>query len=140
MEEQPISKQAFSKARAGLNPEFVRKFADRIAEIHALDAVVPSYRGMQLIAIDGTDIALENSEELKTVFGCSGPKRNAATVLGSLAYGPLDHAIYGRRIAPCATDERELAKLHMARLLELGLSGSLLLFDRWYPSASVSSL
>lgn len=38
------------------------------------------------------------------------------------------------QIASCATDERDLAKLHMARLQELGLSGSLLLFDRWYPS------
>ena len=91
---------------------------------------------MRLIAIDGTDIALENSAELKRVFGCSGPKRDAATALGSLAYGPLDHAIYDCQIAPYATDERDLAKLHMARLQELGLKGSLLLFDRWYPSAS----
>lgn len=42
LEEQPISKQAFSKARARLKPEFVRKFADRIAGIHGMDAVVPS--------------------------------------------------------------------------------------------------
>ncbi len=106
-----------------------------IAEIQAQDANAPSYLGMRLIAIVGTDIALENSDELKKAFGCSGPKSNAATALGSLAYGPLDHAIYDCQIAPCATDERELAKLHMARLLELGLGGSLLLFDRWYPSA-----
>lgn len=135
IEEAPVSKQALSKARMGLNPEFVRKFADGIAEIQAQDANAPSYLGMRLIAIDGTDIALENSDELKKVFGCSGPKRDAATALGSLAYGPLDHAIYDCRIAPYTTDERELAKLHMARLLELGLGGSLLLFDRWYPSA-----
>ncbi len=135
VEEQPVSKQAFSKARAGLNPEFVRKFADGIAEIQAQDANAPSYLGMRLIAIDGTDIALENSEELKKAFGCSGPNQNAATALGSLAYGPLDHAIYDCQIAPYATDERELAKLHMTRLLELGLGGSLLLFDRGYPSA-----
>ena len=135
LEQPSVSKQAFSQARAGLNPEFVRKFADGIAEIQARDGSAPSYRGMRLIAMDGTDIALENSDELKEAFGCSGPKRDAATALGSLAYGPLDHAIYDCQIAPYATDERELAKLHMARLLELGLRGSLLLFDRWYPSA-----
>ena len=94
---------------------------------------------MRLIAMDGTDIALENSTELKRVFGCSGPKRNAATALGSLAYGPLDHAIYDCQIAPYATDERDLAKLHMLRLQQLGLKGSLLLFDRGYPSASFLS-
>ena len=136
LEEMPVSKQAFSKARTNLNPAFVRKFADGIAEIHARGSNAPSWDGMRLIAIDGTDIALENSAELKHVFGCSGPKRDAATALGSLAYGPLDHAIYDCRIAPYATDERDLAKLHMARLQELGLKGSLLLFDRGYPSAS----
>ena len=135
-EEKSVSKQAFSKARANLNPEFVRKFADGIAEIHAQDPDAPSWCGMRLIAIDGTDIALENSAELKKVFGCSGPKCDAATALGSIAYGPLDQAIYDCQIAPYATDERDLAKLHMARLLKLGLGGSLLLFDRWYPSAA----
>ena len=41
-------------------------------------------------------------------------------------YGPLDQAIYDCGIAPYAADERDLAKLHMTRLLELGLGGSLL--------------
>ncbi len=136
VEEDPVSKQAFSKARAGLNPEFVRKFADGIASVHARDEDAPSYQDMRLIAIDGTDIALENSQELKEAFGCSGPKKDAATALGSLAYGPLDHAVYDCQIAPYATDERDLAKRHMARLKELGLGGSLLLLDRWYPSKS----
>ena len=53
-----------------------------------------------------------------------------------MAHRPPDHAIYDCQIAPYATDERDLAKLHMARLQQLGLKGSLLLFDRWYPSAS----
>ena len=110
LETAPVSKQAFSKARANLNPAYVRKFAD------AQDSDAPTWCGMRLIAIDGTDIALENRAELKRVFGCSGPKRDAATALGSLAYGPLDHAIYDCRIAPYAADERDLAKLHMARL------------------------
>ena len=136
LETAPVSKQAFSKARANLNPAFVRKFADGIAEIHARDSDAPSWNGMRLIAIDGTDIALENSAELKFALGCSGPKRDAATALSSLASGPLDHAIHDCRIAPYATDERDLAKLHMERLQELGLSDNLLLFDHWYPSAS----
>ena len=126
----------YSKARTNLNPAFVRKFADALAGLHAQNSDAPTWHGMRLIAIDGTDIALENSAELKRDFGCSGPKRDAATALGSLAYGPLDHAIYDCQIPPYATDEQDLAKLHMARLQELGLKGSLLLFDRWYPSAS----
>ena len=134
LQEDPVSKQAFSKARANLNPEYVRKFADGIAEIHAQASDAPTYAGMRLIAIDGTDIALENSPALKEAFGCSGPRKDAATALGSLAYGPLDHAIYDCQLASYATDERDLAIRHMERLTELGLTGSLLLLDRWYPS------
>jgi len=139
LQEDPVSKQAFSKAWINLNPEYVRKFADGIAEIHAADSSAPTYAGMRLIAIDGTDIALENSPALKEAFGCSGPGKDAATVLGSLAYGPLDHAIYDCQLTPYATDKRDLAIKHMARLAELGLTGSLLLFDRWYPSKAFTA-
>lgn len=130
-----VSKQAFSKARQQLNPEFVRDFFDETAEAAAKDDTVPAYRGMRLIAIDGFDVALENSKNLKEAFGCSGPQKNAATALCSIAYGPLDHVIYDCRIDRYEKDERDLAKMHIARLKELGLNKSLLLFDRWYPSA-----
>jgi hypothetical protein len=94
----PVSKQALSKARENLNPEFVREFAENTAEQLAKDKTVPCYKGMRLIAIDGTDVALENTKELKDAFGCSGPNKNAATALVSIAFGPLDHAIYDFRI------------------------------------------
>ena len=69
LEEAPVSKQAFSNARANLNPAYVRKFADALAGLHAQDSDAPTWYGMRLIAIDATDIALENSAELKRVFG-----------------------------------------------------------------------
>lgn len=112
----------------------MRKFADEIAQLHAANTNAPTYAGIRLIAIDGTNIALENTPALKEAFGCSGPKKDAAAALGSLAYGPLDHAIYDCQLALYATDERDLAVKHMERLTELGLTGSLLLFDRWYPA------
>jgi len=129
------SKQAFSQSRKHLNPEYVRKFVDMTSGHAAQDNTMPSYKGMRLIAIDGSNIALENTPELKEAFGCSGPNNNAATALCSIAYGPLDHAIYDCRIDRYTADERDLAKEHVARLTELGLLGSLLLFDRGYPSA-----
>ena len=99
------------------------------------------YKGMRLIAIDGSDIALENTPELKETYGCSGSKNDAATALCSIAYGPLDQVIYDCRIERYTADERDLAKEHVKRLSELGLQGSLLLFDRGYPSAEfVASL
>lgn len=139
IEEYSVSKQALSKARKFIKPEYIREFADMTADIAAADNTVACYLGMRLIAIDGSDFALENTQELKREFGCSGPKKNAATALGSIAYGPLDHVIYDCRVDRYDKDERDLAKLHVERLTELGLTGSLLLFDRWYPSAEFIS-
>ena len=104
IEEKPVSKQAFSKARKGLNPEYVRKFADGISEIHAQATDMTTYQGMRLIAMDGMDVALENTPELKTYFGCSGCKKDAATALTSVAFDPLNQAIYDCQIAPYQTD------------------------------------
>jgi hypothetical protein len=135
MECQSVSKQAVSQARALINPEFIRGYVDDIARIAATDPTTQKYRGMTLIAIDGTDIALENSPELVREYGCSGPDKNAATALASVAFGPLDHFVYDCRIDRYDKDERDLAKQHIDRLLELGMGNSLLLFDRWYPSS-----
>jgi hypothetical protein len=134
--EEPVTKQALSKARENLNPEYVRKFADNTGQLLAQDDTMSCYKGMRVIAIDGTDVALENTQELKESFGCSGPNNNAATALVSLAFDPLEHAIYDFQIDRYDKDERDLAKKHIERLSELGLQGSLLLFDRGYPSAS----
>ena len=130
----PVSKQAFSKARQNLNPEYVRGFADDSSALFAQGDDMPTYQGMRLVAIDGTTLALENTPELQAYFGCSGSKKDATTALASIAYDPLGQAIYDCQIAPYKTDERDLAKLHLKRLSELDLGGSLLLFDRWYPS------
>jgi hypothetical protein len=136
IEQVEVSKQAFSKSRKNLNPEFVRSFADMTSRLAAEDEAAALYGGQRLIAIDGSDVALENSTELKEAFGCSGPNRSAATAQCSLAFDPLNHTIYDCRLDRYETDERTLAKAHVARLLELGLGGSILLFDRGYPSAA----
>jgi hypothetical protein len=139
LDEAPVTKQAFSKARQHLNPEYVRLFVDETSKIAANDEEKATYKGMPLVAIDGSTLALENTAELKKEFGCSGSKNNAATALCSIAFDPLNHAIYDCRIDRYGTDERELAKKHAQRLLELNLGGSLLLLDRWYPSAEFVS-
>ncbi len=139
LEEPPVTKQAFSKARKYLNLDYVRQFADKTSEIVANDEAKITYDGMTVIAIDGSGAALENTAELKREFGCSGSKKNAATALISIAFDPFNHAIYDCQIDKYEVDERTLAKAHVKRLLELNLGGSVLLFDRWYPSAEFIS-
>lgn len=135
LDELPVSKQALSQARQHLNPEFIRGFVDITAEEEAMDKSAPTYKGMRLVAIDGSAVALENTADLKKAFGCSGRKKNAVTALASIAFDPLSQVVFDSQMDRYATDERELARKHVKRLMELGLQGSLLLFDRWYPSA-----
>jgi hypothetical protein len=109
------------------------------SEIAASDEAKITFNGMPVVAIDGSDIALENTAELKESFGCSGSKKNAATASCSIAFDPFNKAIYDCQIDRYDTDERVLAKAHIQRLMELDMCGSLLLFDRWYPSAEFVS-
>lgn len=134
VDEKPVSKQAFSKRRQDIDPEYIRTYADEVSEFHAADEDRLMYKGMTVVAIDGSDIALPNSKELLEHYGGSGPKKNAPTALASMAYDPLNSCIYDFRLDKYATDERTLAQTHMERLKELDLGNSLLLFDRWYPS------
>lgn len=136
-EQETVSKQAFSKARKHLNPEFLREYGDEAAEICANATDARTYCGMRLIAVDGSTLAVENSRELKEHYGCSGSKKDSATARISLAFDTLNEAIYDFQIAPYSTGERELALAHVARLKELGLGGSLMIFDRGYPSEAL---
>jgi len=130
--QRPVSKQALSQARANLNPVFIRGYADDTAEIAARDEEMPTYQQMRLIGIDGTTVAVENTEELREAFGCAGERETVATARASTAYDVLGNVIYDSQIGHYKTDERVFARMHKKRLRELGLADSLLLFDRGY--------
>ena len=126
LQEDPVSRQAFSRARANLNPEYVRKFADGIAEIHAQNSDAPTYAGMRLIAIDGTDI-VPRSRRLSVVRDPRRMPRLLWTLSPTVPW-----------IMPYMTvswpPTPQMSAILPKRLTELGLTGSLLLLDRWYPS------
>ena len=128
------TKQAISKARQQVNPQFVREFFDENVKIVLEDDSLETFKGRHVIGIDGCDIALENEEDLIAEFGCSGPKKDACTALSSFACDVYTGVAYDCRIAPYAESERELMNRHIERLGELKLQGSILLGDRGYPS------
>jgi hypothetical protein len=133
--ESPVTRQAFSKSRALLNPEFVRMFFDNGAEIIVKEDDEPTlYKNMRLIAIDGSTLAMENTAELRREFGVSGNGDGVATARCSIAFDPLNKVLYDGQIDRYDIGERELAKRHVERLNRLGLRGGLLIFDRGYPS------
>lgn len=134
-----VSKQAFSKARTGLNYHVIaylfNKASREMCKIKDLDYYDNKYR---LCAIDGTDVAIySGSDELRDEFGCSGGSSKAVMALASLAYDPLNNIILDGSLNPVATDERICAKLHIENILKLPLKRSyknLFIMDRGYPS------
>lgn len=128
------SKQAISKARQQVNPLFVREFFDDNVKNVLEDDTLKTFKGKFVIAVDGSDIALENEDVLIEKFGCSGSKKNACTALSSFACDVYTGIAYDCRIAPYAESERNLLNQHIARLSEIGLGGSIILGDRGYPS------
>jgi hypothetical protein len=128
------TKQAISKARQLVNPQFLREFFDENVTIILADDSLETFKGKHVIGIDGCDIALENDEALIHEFGCSGSKKDACTALSSFACDVYTGVAYDCRLAPYAASERALMNQHILRLGELNLQGSILLGDRGYPS------
>ena len=136
--EQTVSKQAFSKARAKLDPDIVKSSfeltARTLASCDDLELWGDKYR---LCAIDGSDIALENEIPIIEHFGCSGSKKNAATAMASLCYDPLNNIIYDAGLYPYTQSEREAARTHIPVVQALprpdGVQ-NLFIYDRGYPS------
>jgi hypothetical protein len=133
-----VSKQAFSQARSGLNPHAIayifNKITREMCKVKDLEYYHDRYR---LCAIDGSDIALYNSDELKETFGCSGGSAKAVSALVSLAYDPLNNIILDGSLNPVNTDERIYAKQHIEWVKKLPLRGrtkNLFIMDRGYPS------
>jgi len=136
--EEVVSKQAFSKARTYLDPEIVRTSFVGTAEILSSCDDLELYRGKyRLCAIDGSNIVLDNADELLTHFGGSGRNKDCATALASICYDPLNNMILDGGLYPYGTSEREAAGKHFNNVNALPLlSGvkNLYIFDRGYPS------
>jgi len=133
-----VSKQALSKARGKLDPDIVKASFVQTAQTLSSCEDLELYRGKyRLCAIDGSDIILDNAEEILTYFGGSGSKRDCATALASLCYDPLNNMILDGGLYPYGTGERFAAKKHFEAVNVLPLPNgaeNLYIFDRGYPS------
>ena len=136
--EEPVSKQAFSKSRTDLNPDAIKFLYSDVTwgmcKVKDLEYFNNRYR---LCAMDGTDVALYNSDELRDKYGCAGGSEKAVSAMASLAYDPLNNIILDASLSRAGTDERICAKEHIWNLSKLPLKrrmANLFIMDRWYPS------
>lgn len=128
------TKQAFSKQRQFVNPEYIREFYDESVELLVREGELETFKGMQLIGVDGSRIACENTPELIEEFGCSGSKKDACTALSSVSYDVMAHIAYDCRIGSYSLSERDLLDMHMDRLETLDIKKPCIIADRGYPS------
>jgi hypothetical protein len=87
--------------------------------------------------MDGSDVALDNADELFEYFGGSGRNRDCTMAMASLCYDPLNNIVLDGGLYKYGFSEREAAKNHMAALEKMPIpegAKNLYLADRGYPS------
>jgi hypothetical protein len=128
------TKQAFSKQRQFVNPEYIREFYDEGVEEMLAVGELTTFKGYHLIGVDGTRIACENTDKLIAEFGCSGPKKDACTALVSSAYDLIERVSLDCQIGSYSLSERHLLDKHLDRLETFGAEQFMIVADRGYPS------
>lgn len=132
-----VTKGAFTQARAKLKHEAFIEMNDNVLTTFYDQAPYLTWRGMRLLAADGTTLALPKHETVIQEFGQHGFGPNAdsektlATV--SFLYDPLNLLTLDAQIAPYASSEKELLYKHLEKVK----TGDLLLLDRGYPSRAL---
>jgi hypothetical protein len=126
-----VTRQAVSKARTNLDPEFIRELVHDGARIACscddLELFAGKYR---LCAIDGSGVSLR-----KALFDSFGGVKGKATALASIAYDPLNDIIIDASLNRFHSGERAVAQANIEACEELS-SGvpNVYIFDRGYPS------
>jgi hypothetical protein len=128
------TKQAFSKQRQFVNPDFIREFYDKTSEELLTNGELTTFKGFHLTGVDGTRIACENTQGLIAEFGCSGPKKDACTALSSVAYDLIERVSFDCQIGSYSLSERDLLDRHLDRLEAFRAKDFLIVADRGYPS------
>jgi hypothetical protein len=130
-----VRKQAFSQGRQKILPEaFIILHEELIKTVYtATDLNL--YKGYRVSAIDGSTVELQNTEELRNVFGYSenGRSKVARARISGL-YDVENNIMIDAIIDNYNTPEKDFALRHIEKLKNYGLHNDLILFDRGYPS------
>ena len=128
-----LTKSAFTKARAKLNPWAFKRLGEIAVEVFYNQAPYHTWHGKRLLGIDGTRLKLPNHPSVIAEFGQHqmGPKADSpcSMAIGSVLYDCLNLVAIDSQLSSYETGERDLLLQHLAYVKE----GDLLLLDRGYP-------
>jgi hypothetical protein len=134
-----MSQQALSKARSHFNHSpFELMFRDLVRQRYCGEHKISLLHGYQILAVDGSDVALPKMPGLLEAFGGTGRNADSPTAKISLLCDVLNDFIVDAAIDRTGTSERGLARSHMEKLRDISSDvKKLLVFDRGYPFAAL---
>ena len=129
-----FTKSAFVQARMKIRPEVFKDLSDILVEEFYTDngPAVRTWKGLRLLAVDGSRVTLPITKELKRIYGETKNQSNTTLVQArcSLLYDVENSYVLDGSLAPLAQGERALALSHLHQCR----TGDLLIYDRGYPS------
>ena len=128
--DETVSKQAYSKARQNVKPEFLRKVSGIPVEVFYKDETIKTWNGYRLLAVDGTTLELPNFMHLREHFNHVGNKSETVRAKAGALFDLENGMILTSEIDHYRLGEREFAMRHLSWLKEFGYHRDLLLYDR----------
>lgn len=135
-----VSKQAFSQARKKLSSEVFTVLNKKFITEFYTNNIYKQFKGLRLLAVDGSTIRLPESEELYEKFGAHPRKGSVPLAQTSVLYDVLNHVTLHATLQPYGTPEKSMALEHFVELDALNgncletFFQDLLIFDRGYLS------
>lgn len=130
-----ITKQAFSQARQKVSPKAFIHILNQVNRWYYKQTPFKKYREYRLIAIDGTVLEINDTEELRNEFGyIENQNKKVARARASALYDVENDMIICSKLTHYRCGEREIAENLIDEMINLGSYNDLILFDRGYPS------
>lgn len=138
-EERSMSQQALSKARSHFDHSpFETIFRNTVHMRYCEGHDIALLHGYQVLAIDGSTIALPDVPALLGAFGGVGRNADSPAGKASVLYDVRNDFIMDAALDKAGASERELAMQHIKALNEICPdTKKLIIFDRGYPSAEL---
>jgi len=119
-----VTKSAFTQARAKLNPWAFVRLNEVTVEGFYETAEYYVWRGMRLLAVDGTRLVLPNHPSVVKEYGLYGMGPNGGSqksmALASMLYDVLNQVTIDAQIAPYKESEISLLHKHLPKLKKNG--------------------
>lgn len=141
LEKPDVSKQAFSQARQKLSPKAFTMLNEKLITETYSDNDIKTFKGLRVLAVDGSTIRLPVSDELYKEYGAITTANSIPMARASVLFDVLNDVAIHAVLRRCFTSERDMAIEHMKVLCRLDSSiingnhtGDLIIYDRGYPS------